>query len=170
MAANTVKASQKKKYVMQINSFMNALPKTGEYECSSKGRIMESNFWKSHVRFDLIWFDFNCNVYVRAQGPVLSCREIFECPPPFLLLIFRTRYIIVIFCRSPHNRYVAYMHKKYMYRFVFSSTRDRRKMGLIQAKLFPCWTFENVKKKVTLMSLFPKKRSSACVKLTIWDT
>ena len=105
--------------------------------------------------------EINCNVYVRAQGPVLSCREVFECPPPFLLLIFRTRYIIVIFCRSPHNRYVAYMHKKYMYRFVFSSTRDRRKMGLIQAKLFPCWTFENVGKKVMLASLLPKKRSSA---------
>ena len=109
--------------------------------------------------------EINCNVYVRAQGPVLSCREVFECPPPFLLLIFRTRYIIVIFCGSPYNRYVAYMHKKYMDRFVFSSTRDRRKMGLIQAKLFPCWTFENVEKKVTPVSLFQKNRSSACVNI-----
>ena len=107
--------------------------------------------------------EISCNVYVRAEGRVLSCREVFECLPPLSLLIFRTRYIIVIFCRSPHNRYVTYMHKKYMDRFVFSSACRRRKMGHIQAKLFPCWTFENVKKKVTLMSLFQKKRSSACV-------
>ena len=108
--------------------------------------------------------EINCNVYVRAQGPVLSCREVFACPPPFLLLIFRTRYIIVIFCRSPHNRYVAYMHKKYMDRFVFSSTRDRRKMGLIQAKLFPWSLFENVWKKVPYMVLLVKNRWSARVK------